>query len=519
MQRKNGLYLPDGTFLKFADPAMRDPFASEIAVRSRSIDFYSIGAMYLPNPDPVLKKQGKDIQVYTDLLSDDRVGGSMINRVNATLALDWEIDRGKSSKSRKARFVQEVLAALPLNMIIEHIIRGARGYGYQPMETVWTKRGDGLNAPVAVIAKPQRWFVFGQDNELRFLSHANMMIGEELPVRRFLCPTSEASYDNPYGLGLLSRCFWPVTFKKGGWRFRVKFAEKYGAVWPVGKLPRSAGAEMRDELLDILEQMVSDGVAVIPDDGSVEFLESSSKGGTSDLYHAIIADANTAISTIWLGHAGAGESVQGELGGKEVAMDIRQDIRDSDKTLVEETLNTLIDWICIENWGGAQDAPRFCLWEEEDVDQDQATRDVALTTAMEKSGLKLSRAYYLRTYSLEEGDVEDKPTVTPPASGLPLLDKGGQGGVKFGEISAEIPGEAELDALVESFTPEMLQGVMKGVLKPVFKLFNESGDLTECMGELARLFPRMDAADLQNMLARVIFVSEVWGRLQVDGNA
>lgn len=44
-----------------------------IATRDRSPDFFSL-AMSLPDPDPILRKLGKDIRVYKDLLADSRVG-------------------------------------------------------------------------------------------------------------------------------------------------------------------------------------------------------------------------------------------------------------------------------------------------------------------------------------------------------------------------------------------------------------------------------------------------------------
>jgi phage gp29-like protein len=485
----------------------------EIATRSRSLDGFALGNMYLPNPDPVLKKQGKDITVYTDLITDDRVGGSMINRINATLALDWDIDRGKSTKSRKAKFIKEVLGTLPLTTIIEHLIRNGRAFGYGPAETLWHRRGDGLNAPHAVEFKPQRWFVFSQTNELRFLSRERLLEGEELPARRFLCPTNEASYENPYGLGLNSRCFWPVVFKRGGWRFRVRFAEKYGTVWPVGKLPRSATPDQVDDLLGILEAMINDGVAVIPDDGSVSFLESGSKGSTSDMYHSIIADADSAISTVWLGHAGAGQSTSGELGGKDVASEVRRDLRDADKTLVEQTMNRLIDWICEENWGTSADAPRFCLWEEEDVDLDQAKRDTVLSAAMEKSGLKLSRTYYLKTYNLDEADIEDKQPApqTPPNLGGGAA--GGGGAFADAPVGEVFPDQTAMDTAMAALDSKAAHKFMLEPLKPVIDLINSGADLNAVQEKLLEGMPQMTTDQLEEMLTRAFFVADVWGRL------
>ena len=40
-----------------------------IATRAQAIDYYAIGH-YLPNPDPVLKKMGRDISAYREVLAD-----------------------------------------------------------------------------------------------------------------------------------------------------------------------------------------------------------------------------------------------------------------------------------------------------------------------------------------------------------------------------------------------------------------------------------------------------------------
>src|SRR6185369_12722983 len=156
MQHK-GLYLPDGKFMRFAeDPAQATSLSQEIAVRSRSLDFYGLVNFHLPNPDPILKSQGKDIRVYEDLMTDDRVAGSITNRINATLALSWDIDQGKA-KNRQAKAVKEIFDKLPLTRIIEQLIRGARAFGYCPTELNFNK-WQGINIPIDIVPKPQRWF-------------------------------------------------------------------------------------------------------------------------------------------------------------------------------------------------------------------------------------------------------------------------------------------------------------------------------------------------------------------------
>lgn len=507
---KNGIYISPTEFVSFADDSTGSgSLSKEIAVRSRSIDYFAIGNMYLPNPDPVLKANGKDIAVYNDLRTDDRVSGSMTNRFNASLALDWQIDKGQGGKSRQALAVKAIFDKLPLNRIMGEILQ-ARSFGYAPMEVVWAPRDD-INVPVDVLLKPQRWFVFGQENELRFRSRDHMMDGEELPPRKFICPTNESSYENPYGLGLLSRCFWPVVFKKGGWRFWIQFSEKYGQVWPIGKLPRTADDKQQNELLDKLIRMIQDGVAVIPDDGSVDFKESGTKGATSALYKDIIAEANNAVSTVWLGHAGAGESVPGELGGKDVAGNVRDDLRDSDKSLIEETLNQLIDWICEANWNTAEGAPRFSLWEEEEVDQAQADRDKSLTESLGRSGLKLTKAYYLREYNLADSDIEDAPQPAPviaPAS-LPTTQPNATPPTQFAE-----PGDSDSADIIAQKLDQTGSPIIGQWLSSLQAEVNNAGSLIDLRDRLSKA-KGLDIVDLAAPIRDALLVARLAGRAEV----
>jgi hypothetical protein len=92
----------------------------EIATRQRSIDFYALG-MFLPNPDPVLKRQGKDVRVYTELLSDGHLGGCVTSRKAGVRKLNWGIDRGKA-KSRQAKVIEALFADLDLDRIVTEIL-------------------------------------------------------------------------------------------------------------------------------------------------------------------------------------------------------------------------------------------------------------------------------------------------------------------------------------------------------------------------------------------------------------
>ncbi len=515
----NGIWVTPTEYVSFADSGI-ESLSQEIAVRSKSIDFYAIGNFFLPNPDPVLKAQGKDIKIYTDLLVDDRVAGGMINRTAASKSMEWSIEKAAAG-TRQFKATQLWVGKLEINRIIEQILK-ARAYGYAPIEILWGVR-DGLTVPVDLVLKPQQWFVYDSDNKLCFWSSSataavqqnalnSSIFGiEQLPPRKFVCPRNEADYLNPYGLGLLSRCFWPVTFKRGGWKFWVKFAEKYGAVWPLGKLPRSATPEQRADLLDTLTKMIQDGAAVIPDDGSAEFLESGDKGGTSALFNDIVTAANSAISTVWLGHAGAGESTPGKLGSETAAVDVREDLRNDDANLIMQTMQQVIDWTCEINWGSSADSPKFILKEKEKIDTTQAERDDKLSTAMERSGLKLSSRYYQKTYKLDPEDVEEKqqpvePKVNGPQVPAPPAFAEPAAGPEF------TPEQQSIEHLKAASVTDW-QRIMDGLLAPIREIIAGSSSFEEAKARLLDAYGQMDDTVLTTVLAQALFTADAVGRI------
>jgi phage gp29-like protein len=368
--------------------------------------------------------------------------------------------------------------------------------------------------PVDVVAKPQEWFVFGSERgELRFRTTENWITGCELPPMNFLCPTSDADYRNPYGDALLASCFWPATFKKGGWRFWVSFAEKYGQAFAVGKIRRAATKSEMEELADMLEAMVQDAIAVIYDDSSVELKTVDSKGASSALFQNIISEANTAISTVILGHAGAGQSTSGKLGDEGAAIAVREDFKDGDKKLVCRTMNELIRRVAEVNWGGGE-LPVFSLWEEEDVDKAQAERDAALSGPLEKSSLKLSKSYYLRTYNLEETDLEETAATGIKPGKL-------QNPLEFAAArqADEFPGQVAIDSWLGSMSPAENQRHIEDVVKPIVAKLLKFSDYDGALTHLAAAYPEMNTDTLVSVLSRMMFTADLVGRYEamVDG--
>lgn len=94
--------------------------ADEIASRQSMV--FSFGGMMLslPNPDPVLKRLGKDIEVYREIMNDPVIKGAVRRRRSAVVALEYGLEQGKAS-DKTMKLCQEVLAKLKLRGLIREL--------------------------------------------------------------------------------------------------------------------------------------------------------------------------------------------------------------------------------------------------------------------------------------------------------------------------------------------------------------------------------------------------------------
>lgn len=459
-----------------------------IATRAQAIDYYAIG-YYLPNPDPVLKKMGRDISAYREVLADSHVAGCVRRRKAAVKGLEWRIT--PTGREEVDEQLNAIFDELPLNHIISQILN-ATLFGYQALEILWTYE-DSIWKPVDIQGKPPEWFVFDEDNQLKLRTKDHYFDGIALPEKKFLLATQDATYENPYGQGDLSKCFWAATFKKGGFKFWLEFAEKYGSPWLVGKHPRTSTPTETEDLLDSLEQMLGTAVAAIPDDSSINLLESASKGGSSQVFDDFLRYCKSEISVAILGQDQTTEADSNRASAT-AGLEVLEDIRDDDARLVESVFNQLLSWLCELNFT-VDTLPKFELFEQESVDKLQAERDEILS----RVGVKFTQQYLQRTYNFEEGDIElvaedaDKPQA------------------QFAE--PEMPKNIA-DGIVEQLEMEG-EPYVENWLQQVQDKLSQAESLEDFRNRLDSLIPELSFAEYGELLAQAMTVAELAGRQSV----
>ena len=385
------------------DKVSADKLHREIASRKLMHDLpYLINN--LPDPDPILQKTGKSIIAYRDLTSDAHVYANIQQRKAGAASMKWQVMKN-SAGDNEVHFIRDVLGRLDIDKLINQIL-DAVFYGYSVLEIMWEVK-NGKYIPTYIEEKPQEWFVYDADNKLRLMENYGSE-GIVLPKYKFLVAVNQPTYLNPYGEKTLSRCYWPVTFKRSGLQFWVTFTEKYALPFLVAKEPRTYTSDETAALLASLEKMMRDTIAVIPDDSSIEFIDSS-HSHSSDVYQKYLEFCNTEISKAILSETLTTEITdRGTYAAAKTHRDILHHLIEGDKRLVEKTVNALIAMIWELNFvDNAHDTiPVFQLYGEDEVHKSLAERDKTL----QKMGVVFGKEYYKRYYNLKEDEFEVRET-------------------------------------------------------------------------------------------------------------
>lgn len=411
-QGSQGLYMEDGSFMPF----QREDLISEIANRQNALSFSSASSAWfgqLPDPDPILRRMGEDSKILEDLLADDQVITAITGRKNRVLnAPEYgynmaSLDGAEPDAKQKLiyeKFTQD-LERLKLRSLISSIL-DAPFFGMTPLEIIWESLNGWWHIK-EIHARPYYWFAYNDRNTPFFKGEGNLNAEQTpLPAGKFIMVNHSATYDNPYGVRLLSRCLWAVSFKRGGTKFYAKFIEKFGLPWVIGKAPRGASDDEKRAIAVNLARMVEDAVAVIPQGAEVQLISPS--GQETNMHESFLSRQDRSISKILMGQTLTVE-MEGKNNSQAAAsthQDVATGIAESDKAMVCDAMNE-IAWIyTMLNAGESVLAPVFSYQEPKDL-QERATLDKELFGL----GVRFTHNHFMEEYGLKEDEFTLKEEV------------------------------------------------------------------------------------------------------------
>ena len=507
-----GLYSADGTFTPFSVMDL----STELATRQNAgVTFSELEGWMntLPDPDPVLRKRGDDAAILDELTADDQVTTAMLSRKNRVLncphfSFRAGAPEGEEPTPQAQELYRRFMADLE-HMNLRSIISGmldAPFYGFAAMELIWRLDGDWWHL-LDIVPRPQRWFRFNNDNKPTFVGVYGGLAAQPipLPAGKFVFVTHHATYDNPYGLRLLSRCLWPVAFKRGGVQFYARFVERHGMPWVVAEAPAEAEQlEKRDMALG-LSRMVQDAVAVIPHGANVT-LESPGQSQSS-IHEAFLSRQDRAISKVLMGQTLTIETDgKNSLAATEAHKDVADDLADADKAMVVDAWNE-IAWLFAQvNAGPDVLAPVAAYEEPEDLGK-QADLDKKLA----EIGVEFLEEHFTEKYNLQPGEFRVRASVASAEvanfaarNEVPLLAEKAQ---------------ANLDAAIKKMLPQALKASGKFVSQ-VENAIRKARDLDGLQDALVELLaPSMEPDELEDFLARAMTAAAGHGATSVNAEA
>lgn len=487
----------------------------------RAVEWFTTFWNLLPNPDVVLKKANKNLDSYRELLYDPHTAACEQSRKSGTLSHEWMLQADESDTF--ADVVRQRLEQLNVYALMEDILE-APFYGFQPLEIVWEVQNNFI-LPATIVGKPAHWFLFDLDSQLRLKTKESPLEGIELPPYRFLTVQHRRTYINPYGTAILARVWWAQFFKRNVQRFWNTFTEKFGTPFVVLKHEFQNDQKKLDALVGSVVDMVQDAVIALPLGAEADI---KGVGGTmnADMYKEFLNFCNAEISKAILGQTLSTETstTGGSYAATKAHLEVRKEIIEADKRLVEQTMNRLIAWMYQLNVGENAVIPKFVLYETTDVDKVLAERDKILFD----TGIRFTKSYYVERYGLKEKDFEITEPLVAPAQPAPTLlapltpVKGDSGGGKINfaasGLSADIVQDALDAAVMKTSAGEWLRQA-QGLIAPVAALIKNASSFADVQKGLVKTFAAMDSKRLTERLQAQLTLIDILGAKSVEDEA
>lgn len=297
---------------------------------------------------------------------DDRVAAVANTRILAVQSLPWSVRPPKGlEEDKRAQAIAKACTTILgrcrtgdgqgwsscVGNIADAVMRG-----YSVNEIEWGVSAEGWHVPKALHWRHPRRFGFDAQGRIVRMDygdgHAGAVLCESFHPDRFVIhqPTAgHAAY--PQRRGIFYRMIFPSLFKRAGWKWWVKGAEKWGQPIAIATLP--AGQEdKKDEALAMLRRLRSDFVGVAWGGVAVETIAGSGNLNPA-IYSSLVDSANTAIAVVGLGQNLTTEVQGGSFAATTAHNLVRIDIRTADTMEIDGVASgQLLERVVRYNWPG-----------------------------------------------------------------------------------------------------------------------------------------------------------------------
>ena len=458
----------------------------------------------VPNPDQVVQKEsnGQGLKVYEEMeAKDGHIRTVLQTRKLSVTGKEWIVEPASDDAEdmRRAEFVERNFKNINFSKAVKGQLDGLMK-GFSVSEIIW-----GVSEGNVVVSdfrhrKPWR-FSWGKSGELKMLTEANPIEGEEVPRQKFWVFIHDQKYESRHGRPLGETLFWPYWFKKSDIKWWLIFNEKFGSPTAVGKYPPNTPKEKQDLLMEAVKAIQQDTAVTIPEGMMIELLEAERRG-SMDTYKAFVEWAEALQSKIVLGQTlttqqgDTGAMALGQVHDKVRGEMVKADCDDLCESLNTDVIPQLVDFNFPPSKNGY---PKLWFRTEAEKDLESLARRDSLITAM---GFELTEDYIRNTYDV---DVKAR-AVSGEASGAATFADSSP----LGQITSEQ--DDEDDPVGRFVERAMTSATHDPLVDPILKILNESKDLMEFKDRLLSAYSDMDVLAFGDLMQNALQVAELTGR-------
>jgi phage gp29-like protein len=252
-------------------------------------------------------------------------------------------------------------------------------FGFNVFEVNWEER-EGLIIP-SFVQRDYRDFILKEENKLYYNN-------DEIPECKAIYTLYKPRFNKPYGDAMLEKIYFPIKIKNASVEFWVRFLEKFGSPWTVGKV--SSDAEM---IADEIHNMLSGDAAVIDIEDDIQLIQPSSSSSNNS-FNPIIDYCDKQITKAILGGNLTAEVKQGSFAAAQTHNDIREDLANTDAKILEGFMNRAISMFLEIN--NIKEGICATLYNESNPKIELASRDKTIYDM----GYKPTKEYIESTYNI-----------------------------------------------------------------------------------------------------------------------
>lgn len=254
------------------------------------------------NPDALVQKKG--LVIYDDMKTDATVKATLFVKKFTRLSTGFIVKPASddSVDIAIAEFYEKQLEDIPGTMM--QMLLGmmtSLDYGYSIMEENYFFINEGEDSGkiglASVKSKKPHDFEFKLDefsNILALVQDQPSGKQQTLPKDKFLITSWMPEWENPYGIADLRAAYNPWWQKDVMMRFQAIFLERYAMPILLGTYPPGTDESTKDLLLEILEDIQGQTVAIKPEGIEIDDLEMNRSA--SDLFTKAIDKRDTQIA-------------------------------------------------------------------------------------------------------------------------------------------------------------------------------------------------------------------------------